>query len=123
MVTQALWNATYIWSWSELTDRIRVIHPMVEGAGRYTGLVNTSIVVIDEHLEDEDFDPADPAISALYEARDDLADALKAAPLAAPGDYLQIWTEVDMIECSEESAAIIHTETGRIQVIHQLQNC
>jgi hypothetical protein len=121
IVTQAVWNATYIWSWSELTDRIRVIHPLSEGAARYTSLVDLSVRVIGESLMDGDFDPADAAIAPLYDAREDLAEDLQAP--TAVGDWVQIRTEVDMIECSEQSAAVFELDSGRVQVVHKLQNC
>ena len=49
-------------------------------------------------------------------------DALKADVLAAPGEFREVWMYADLIECSEEAAALIH-EDGSVTIVHQLQNC
>ncbi len=122
LVNQALWEATYRWTWGESGYFREVAVPAV-GGNEFTSQLNRTLVVIDEHTADGDWDPTqDLEAAGLYAQRQALVDALKADVLAAPGEFREVWMYADLIECSEEAAALIH-EDGSVTIVHQLQNC
>ncbi len=121
--TAAAWNVTYVWNWNDLTDRFKVVHPFADGGDQFLGLLDTSLQSIDEHLQDGDFDPADPAISALYGQRQALRQTLAAGVLANPDGFIELRFEADMLECSEDAVALVDEATGLVIIVHEFPHC
>jgi hypothetical protein len=119
-----LWDETFFLSWSQLSDDYRLVGPWTAGGSDYTAMLDLSLQVIEENIDDDDFDPsASPTSQALYDARFDLVDELSVDLATNPGAYLQQTYEFEMVECSEEAVMLLDTRDGSVLVIHQLQNC
>ena len=123
LVHRALWEATYIWSWSE-AEYIREAADPTAGGNSYTHLIDESLQVIEERTAEGHWNPTvDAEASQLYDERQDLVDALKADLEASPSDFVEVWMYADLIECSEESTALINETDSTVTIVHQLQNC
>ena len=121
-LTGEVFGHTYVWSWSEIGS-FTELDGWTEGGEGFTSHLELALVVIGEHLDDGDFDPADPAISELYEARQELVDALTETAAADPGRFLEQYVYVDMVECSQDSWTLLDTETGEVLVSHEFSHC
>jgi len=120
----ALWDLNFFLPWSDLSDDYRAVAPWTDGGSSYTGMLDTALVVIEEHIDDGDFDPSGDSTGAeLYAARLDLVGQLSVQVGDIPGVYLQQDYEFDLVECSEEAVMLLDTRDGSVLVVHQLQNC
>jgi hypothetical protein len=126
MLTEALWNESFHITWDELEgmDRIREPGELTDGGATWNSIMQTSLVVIDERVEDGDFDPNQGGEATdLYDRRDELVDALTEGLDTAPTDHMELPLYMDMIECSEESSALIDTRTNTVLLVHQFARC
>ncbi len=117
---QPLWDEIFFLSWSQSGDLATVGAP-VGGGQPYLSMLDLSLVVIEERIDDGDWDPADA--QELYDSRFDLVEGLSLDLDTNPGAFLTVTLDLDLIECSEEATALIDTRDGSVIVAHQLQNC
>jgi hypothetical protein len=120
-LTQAWWNEAFVWSWSELPDNYREIGEWTPGGAAFASMLATAMVVIDENIDDADWDPADA--QDLYDSRDALIDSLLLGVSEYPHGYLEQTLYVDLSECSQEAVALIDIENGQLLIIHEESHC
>jgi hypothetical protein len=120
-LTQAIWNASYNWTWSEFPESRKEFGEWTSGGTEYTSLLELSLTAIKEAVDDGDFDPADA--QDLYDSRQDFVDALLAGVEADPSRYLERTVYLDMSECSEEGVWLLDTDTGLVWSLHQFARC
>ncbi|MCP4870881.1 MAG: hypothetical protein GY898_19430 [Proteobacteria bacterium] len=120
-VTAPIWNEIFFISWNQFGPDLQDVGTWTVGDAGYTGMLNLTLTVIEENIEDGDFDPAQA--QELYDARFDLVDELSVDLDTTPGVYRTLDLEMDMSECSEEAMVLLDTRDGSILIVHQLQNC
>ena len=120
-LTQALWNASYNWPWTEFPDDRKEFGAWTTGGTAYTALLELSLSAIEDEVADGDWDPTDAL--DLYDGRQDLVDALLAEVEADPSRFLERTVYLDMLECSERGVWLLDTDTGLVWSLHQFARC
>jgi len=121
LLNEAIWNASYNWTWTYFPDSLKELGDWTQGGTAYSAMLESSLVVIEDRVADGDWDPA--TAQALYDSRRQLVDALVAGAQADPGRYLEQTVYLDMSECSEEGVWLLDTQTGRVWSLHQFGRC
>ena len=120
----AIWAQIYPWDRGDLPESMFENGEWTVGGADFRSMLNTSLVVVDEHIDDGDWDPdADAEGAALYARRQELVEALSADALANPTSYVEIRMDIDAVECSQEAVALLKLDDLTIVVIHQLPRC
>lgn len=120
----AIWEEIYPWDRGDVPANMIENGSWTAGGSAFRSLLNTSLVVVDEHIADGDWDPdADPEGAALYARRQELVDALSADAIANPASYVEIQMDIEAVECSEEAVALVRLEDLAIVVIRWLPRC
>jgi hypothetical protein len=118
---QPLWDEIFFLPWSQAGPSYALVSDLQAGGAAYLSMLNTTLVVIDENIEDDDFDPS--SAQELFDSRFDLIETLSVELDTNPGAYLTLPFELDLSECSEEANVLIDTRDGSVLIVHQLQNC
>jgi len=120
----AIWDLNFFIPWSDLNDDYRQVSALTSGGANYTGTLELALDVIEERIDDGDFDPnADANSERLYGSRLGLVDELSVDVGSNPGAYLQQQYDFDLSECSEEAVMLLDVRDGSILFVHELQNC
>ena len=85
--------------------------------------MTTARDVIQEHVDDHRWAPADAAEQALLDHLPAMVNALTAGPTANPADYVELPLSTDAEECSEYGSVLIQLSTHRAWMIHQFPRC
>ena len=124
-VEAALWNEVFFLSYSEAGQYrdVRQVGEWVSGSRQYVQDVDHSLVIIDEHADDGDWDPNDGGQAAqLYDQVDELFEEIRDPMEADSSEWTEIDLYMDMIECSESATGIVN-EAGEVFVAHFFQRC
>ncbi len=120
----AIWGQIYPWDRGDLPDSMIENGSWTAGGSDFLSLLNTSLVVIEEHIADGDWDPdADAEGAALYARREALVEALSADALANPANYVEIRMDIEAVECSQEAVALLKLDDLSIVAINWLPRC
>jgi hypothetical protein len=120
-LTQAIWNASYNWTWTEFPADRKEFGDWTRGGTAYAAMLERSLAAIEDEVADGDWDPTEAP--GLYESRGDLVDALLDGVRSDPRRYLERTVYLDMLECSEAGVWLLDTETGRVWSLHQFARC
>ncbi len=118
-----LWDFAFFISMNELPSDYAEITPW-QANGGYTGALNTALTVIDERINDGDWDPASSQRGqTLDDDRLNLVDDLSGELQSNPTPFLQKNMYLDMSECSEEADLLLDTRDGSILIAHAFSRC
>ncbi|GEM_PF-2478171 len=119
-LTQAAFEATFPWTWSEISSYVE-LGEWTAGGIDFAAMLNTALTAIDEHTADGSWDPADA--QDLYDSRDELVDSLLLGVAEYPHGYIEQTIYVDLIECSQEAVILLDIENGELLVVHEESHC
>ncbi len=120
----AIWEEVYPWDRGDVPANMIENGSWTAGGSAFRSLLQTSLVVIDEHIADGDWDPdADAEGAALYARRQALVDALSSDAIADPSSYVEIQMDIEAVECSEQAVALVRLSDQAIWVIRWLPRC
>jgi hypothetical protein len=119
-LTQAAFNASFWWSWGDVSSYIE-LGEWTAGGSAFASMLNTAMTVIDERTDEGSWDPSDA--QELYDSRDSLVDSLLLGVSEYPHGYIEQTLYVDMLECSQEAVLLLDIENGQLLVIHEESHC
>ncbi len=118
--THAAFEATFWWSWSEIESYVE-LGEWTPGADSFADVLNTALVVIEERIDDGDWDPSEA--QDLYDSRDALVDGLLSDVSEYPHGYMEQTIYVDLSECSQSAVLLLDVENGDLLVAHENPGC
>jgi hypothetical protein len=119
----AVFEQTFPWSWGDISSRVDIGTPTVGGQALAAEL-DLALFVIDQEIDDEDWDPnASAANAAAYAAGPGWVEDLTEDAASNPDDYDEIEIYVDLLECSEEAVIRVHRASGSVVVAHRFWRC
>jgi hypothetical protein len=120
---KTVFEQTFVWSWSEISRFVDVGQP-TRGGSAFQSDLDLALVVIDEQIDDGDWDPnASDANAAAYTAGPVWVEDLTDDAATNPNDYDEIELYVDLVECSQDAVIRVHRSTGRVMVTHRFSRC